>query len=184
MHAVDAQAQRAVIPQLRPSAWVRRPHNFCTPTGGDTGILHAIGVHWCIALTGTTLPYTTAELDTLATHCTAREDDATKIERQVQKSAAALLLSGQIGHQFDGLVTGASEKGTWVRIFTPPVEGKLVGGYAGLKVGDRVHVQLTHTDVQQGFIDFTRNTAPAIPASGPTGRHPSAQAIGLGTATP
>ena len=76
-------------------------------------------------------------------------------------TAAALLLSGQIGHQFDGLVTGASEKGTWVRIFSPPVEGKLVGGYAGVKVGDRVHVQLVHTDVQQGFIDFTRNNGPA-----------------------
>jgi len=113
------------------------------------------------ALSGAPLPYTTAELDTLATHCTEREDDATKIERQVQKSAAALLLSGQIGHQYDGLVTGASEKGTWVRIFQPPVEGKLVGGYAGLKVGDRVHVQLVHTDVQQGFIDFTRNAAQA-----------------------
>ncbi len=113
------------------------------------------------ALSGAPLPYTTTELDALATHCTAREDDATKIERQVQKSAAALLLSGQIGSQFAGVVTGASEKGTWVRIFQPPVEGKLVGGYVGLQVGDRVHAQLVHTDVQQGFIDFTRNATGA-----------------------
>jgi exoribonuclease-2 len=75
--------------------------------------------------------------------------------------AAALLLSSQLGHQFDGLVAGASEKGTWVHIFTPHIEGKLVGGYAGLQVGDRVHVQFVHTDVQHGFIDFTGNTGSA-----------------------
>jgi len=116
------------------------------------------------ALAGHPLPYTTAELGTLATHCTDREDDATKIERQVQKSAAALLLSGQIGAQFDGIVTGASDKGTWVRITQPPVEGKLVRGFAGLKIGDPIRVQLIHTDVQAGFIDFASN------ADGPRSR--------------
>ncbi len=111
------------------------------------------------ALHGLPAPYSVVELGALADHCTAREDDATKIERQVQKSAAALLLSNQIGRQFDGIVTGASFKGTWVRILQPPIEGKLVRGFAGLQVGDRVHVQLVHTDVQQGFIDFARDAA-------------------------
>jgi exoribonuclease-2 len=92
----------------------------------------------------------------LARHCTEQEDNAARVERQVQKSAAALLLASRIGEQFDGIVTGASEKGTWVRILRPPVEGKLVHGFEGLDVGDRVRVQLVDTDVQRGFIDFTR----------------------------
>jgi exoribonuclease-2 len=106
------------------------------------------------ALTGRPCPYTLSELGELATHCTMREDDATKIERQVAKSAAALLLSGRIGETFDGVVTGASSKGTWVRLLAPPVEGRLDRGSAGLDVGDRVRVQLLHTDVERGFIDL------------------------------
>ena len=78
------------------------------------------------------------------------------MERQVRKSAAALLLQAHVGEQFDALVTGASDKGTWVRISHPLAEGRLVQGSAGLDVGDTVRVQLTHTDVQQGFIDFAR----------------------------
>jgi len=88
------------------------------------------------AMAGAPLPYTIPELAELAKHCTEREDDATKVERRVRKSAAALLLSGRIGEQFDGLVTGASPKGTWVRVFQPPVEGRLERGFQGLDVGD------------------------------------------------
>jgi exoribonuclease-2 len=76
------------------------------------------------------------------------------VERQVRKSAAALLLRSRIGEQFDAIVTGAAAKGTWARIFKPPVEGKVVHGFEGLDVGDRVRVELIHTDVERGFIDF------------------------------
>jgi VacB/RNase II family 3'-5' exoribonuclease len=102
------------------------------------------------------LPYTGDELKDLANHCTVMENEANKVERQVRKSAAALLLESRIGEKFDAIVTGASEKGTWVRILQPPVEGKLVHGFDGLDVGDRVRVQLIRTDVEQGFIDFAR----------------------------
>ena len=108
------------------------------------------------ALTGTRSPYSNMELEDLATHCTAQEDAAEKVERQMRKSAAALLLSTRIGDHFEGIVTGASPKGTWVRIFDPPAEGRLVRGTSDLDVGDRVRVRLAHTDVEQGFIDFER----------------------------
>jgi len=99
-------------------------------------------------------PYTADELRTLAAHCTLEEDNAAKVERKVGKSAAALLLAPRIGQQFDGIVTGASDKGTWVRITGPAAEGRIVRGFEGLRVGDRVRVQLLHTDAARGFIDF------------------------------
>ena len=108
------------------------------------------------ALAADTPPYADDEVGALARHCTEQEDAATKVERQVRKSAAALLLEGRIGERFDGIVTGASEKGTWVRISAPAVEGKVVRGFAGLDVGDGVRVELVHTDVERGFIDFVR----------------------------
>ncbi|HSB90815.1 MAG TPA: RNB domain-containing ribonuclease [Anaerolineales bacterium] len=101
-------------------------------------------------------PYRKEELDVLAAHCTQGEDAANKVERQVAKSAAALLLHSRVGEQFDSIVTGASDKGTWVRPLHVPVEGKLIRGFEGLDVGDRVRVQLTSVDVQRGFIDFQR----------------------------
>jgi exoribonuclease-2 len=94
----------------------------------------------------------------LARHCTEQEDNAAKVERQVQKSAAALLLASRIGEQFDAIVTGASEKGTWVRILQPHAEGKVVRGSQGLDVGDHVRVELVDTDVERGFIDFRRSS--------------------------
>jgi VacB/RNase II family 3'-5' exoribonuclease len=108
------------------------------------------------AMMGGPAPYGIDELQVLARHCTEQEDNAKKVERQVQKSAAALLLERRVGERFEGIVTGASEKGTWVRIVRPPVEGRVVRGFQGLEVGDRVSVELVGTNVEQGFIDFTR----------------------------
>lgn len=106
------------------------------------------------ALVARSAPYSNEELEALARHCTEQEDNATKVERQVAKSAAAQLLDSRIGALFDGVVTGASDKGTWVRIFAPATEGRLVQGFEGLDVGDRVRVKLLHTDMARGFIDF------------------------------
>ena len=112
------------------------------------------------ALEGQPVPYRIEELDILAAHCTAAEDAANKVERQVEKSAAALLLEARIGEQFDAIVTGASEKGTWVRLLSLPVEGKLVQGFDGIDVGDRLSVQLSDTNVERGYIDFKKVNAP------------------------
>jgi exoribonuclease-2 len=106
------------------------------------------------ALAGRPPPYSNDELAALARHCTEQENAAKKVERQVGKSAAAMLLNSSIGQKFDAIVTGASGKGTWVRISQPPVEGKLDSGPAGLQVGDRLRVQLVSTDVERGYIDF------------------------------
>jgi exoribonuclease-2 len=108
------------------------------------------------AMEGKPAPYNKDDLDVLAAHCTEAEDAATKVERQVEKSAAALLLESRIGERFDSIVTGASEKGTWVRLLNIPVEGKLVEGFEGLDVGQQVRVQLIDTNVERGYIDFKK----------------------------
>ncbi len=108
------------------------------------------------ALEGDSWPYSKDELDALAKHCTEEEDAADKVERQVDESAAALLLESRINEQFDAIVTAASDKGTWVRLLPMPVEGKLVSGFDGLDVGDRVRVQLISINVERGFIDFKK----------------------------
>jgi exoribonuclease II len=108
------------------------------------------------ALAGSPVPYAPPELTSLATHCTEQEDAAKKVERQVRKSAAAQFLSSRIGEVFDAIVTGASDKGTWVRVLRPPVEGKLMAGYKGVDVGDQIKVKLTGLNVEKGFIDFAR----------------------------
>lgn len=102
-------------------------------------------------------PYSDGELAAIAERCTEREDAANKVERLVRKAAAAMLLQSRIGERFDAIVTGASEKGTWVRIRRPPVEGRLERGHEGLEVGDHVRVKLVHTDPARGFIDFARS---------------------------
>lgn len=108
------------------------------------------------ALAGLPPAYDVPSLERLAAHCTDQEDDANRIERQVRKSAAALLLEGRQGEVYDAIVTGASPKGTWVRVLHPPVEGRIVRGETGVDVGDRVRVRLVSTDVERGFIDFSR----------------------------
>jgi exoribonuclease-2 len=99
-------------------------------------------------------PYSNAELDTLAQHCTRQEDAAQKVERQMRKSDAALLLESRIGQHFDAIVTGVAADGVWVRLFNPPAEGKVVGGASSLKVGNKTRVQLVSASVERGFIDF------------------------------
>jgi VacB/RNase II family 3'-5' exoribonuclease len=112
------------------------------------------------ALARQPVPYSDDELAALARHCTEQAENANRVERQVRKSAAALLLAGCIGQRFDAIVTGASAKGTWVRTLQPPAEGKVVRGFERLDVGDRVRVELVHTDVERGFVDFARAAQP------------------------
>jgi exoribonuclease-2 len=107
------------------------------------------------ALAGKAPPYSAEELKQLAAHCTLQQDNAAKVERRVGKSAAALLLEPRLGQTFDAIVTGAADKGTWVRTLSPPVEGRVVQGFQGLDVGQRVRVTLTRVDVGRGFIDFS-----------------------------
>ena len=108
------------------------------------------------AIAAKPMPYNKKELDNLATQCTEQEDAANKVERQVGKSAAALLLESKIGEQFESMVTGASAKGNWVRLLDMPIEGMLKSGFEGIDVGDQIRVQLISVDVERGFIDFKR----------------------------
>jgi exoribonuclease-2 len=101
-------------------------------------------------------PYTPEELDDLALHLTDREKASQKVERFVRKAAAAVLLRERIGDSFEAFVTGASEKGTYVRLIDPPAEGRVMLGEQGLQVGQRVRVRLLATDPYKGFIDFAR----------------------------
>jgi VacB/RNase II family 3'-5' exoribonuclease len=100
--------------------------------------------------------YTAEELDVIANNCTLREEAARKVERKMKKRIAAVALSTRVGETFSGVVTGVTSQGTFVRIMTPPAEGRVVRGAEGLDVGDQIHVKLLDTDVQKGFIDFGR----------------------------
>jgi exoribonuclease-2 len=101
-------------------------------------------------------PYSEAELDAIAAHCTEREDAARKVERLMRKVVAADLLSRRIGEVFNGIVTGASPKGTYARLLNFPAEGKVIRGAQGIDVGDKVRVRLVSVDIPHGFIDFER----------------------------
>jgi len=107
-------------------------------------------------LAGQKNPYSDAELTAIAANCTLKENAAKKVERDMSKRLAAVALQNRIGEVFDAMVTGASEKGTFVRVLQPRVEGLLVQNPQGLDVGDRLRVKLVRTDVQRGFIDFAR----------------------------
>jgi ribonuclease R len=104
-------------------------------------------------------PYTHAALEAIAARCMEREDAANRVERQVRKAAAAMLLQRRIGERFDAVVTGVSAKGTWVRLRHPIVEGKLELRGGPVQVGDRLRVRLTRADPAKGFIDFALESA-------------------------
>jgi len=106
------------------------------------------------AFAGKPAPYSVDDLTALGKHCTEKENDANKVERFVKKCAAAMLLSSRIGQRFDGVISGVTPDGTWVRLSHPPVEGKLVHYFKHLDVGHRVSVRLVATDPEKGFIDF------------------------------
>ena len=101
-------------------------------------------------------PYTREELEAIAERCNLMESAARKVERQLRKSAAAILLSDRVGQTFDAIVTGVKDRGTFARLLNPPVSGRIMRGEQGLEVGDRVRVRLLSTDPERGFIDFAR----------------------------
>ena len=105
-------------------------------------------------IAGEPAPYSDDELATIAAHCTERENAANHVERIVRKAAAALLLADRIGSVFDAIVTGVNKDGTYVRLLSPPAEGRVMRGQEGMDVGERVRVKLTHTDPVKGYIDF------------------------------
>ena len=99
-------------------------------------------------------PYSEDDLNAIATHCTLMEDNARKVEREMQKRIAAVVLQKRIGQSFPAIVTGVNKYGTFVRTLDPHVEGMVVQGGKGLDVGDKVTAKLVSTDPQRGFIDF------------------------------
>jgi exoribonuclease-2 len=107
-------------------------------------------------IAGARPPYSDDELATIASNCTTKADAARKVEREMAKRIAAQAMHARVGEEFNAIVTGASPKGTFVRVLKPHVEGMLVRGKEGLDVGDRVRVKLVKTDVAAGFIDFAR----------------------------
>jgi len=112
-------------------------------------VLHAM-------MTGAPAPYSDAELAAIAIHCNEADKALRKIERDMQKRVAAVAMSSRIGEVFPGVVTGASDKGVYVRVIRPPFEGRVVQGGDGLDVGDKVNVKLIHTDPARAFIDFAK----------------------------
>lgn len=101
-------------------------------------------------------PYSDEQLESIAQNCTMKENAARKVERVMGKRVAAVALQNRIGQTFSAVVTGVAAKGVFVRVIDPPAEGRLIGGEAGVDVGDKIQVKLLSTDVERGFIDFGR----------------------------
>ena len=128
-------------------------------------------------------PYPDESLAAIAQNCTLKEDAARKVEREMQKRIAAVAMSNHIGQQYDAMVTGVNQHGTFVRVMLPHIEGMLVRGQQGIDVGDKVHVTLVRADAQRGFIDFARGTQGA---AGQPGSVPDSQSgsFAAGSRTP
>jgi VacB/RNase II family 3'-5' exoribonuclease len=101
-------------------------------------------------------PYSDDDLAEIAANCTSKEDAARKVEREMSKRIAAVAMTRRIGELFDAIVTGVTPHGTFVRVMQPHVEGLLARGQQGVDVGDKLRVKLVSTDVQRGYIDFSR----------------------------
>ena len=106
------------------------------------------------AIAGAPAPCGDDELATIAAHCTERENAANRVERVTRKAAAAILLQHHVGTVYDAIVTGVNRDGTYVRLLSPPAEGRVMRGEQGMDVGERVRVKLIRTDPDRGFIDF------------------------------
>jgi exoribonuclease II len=119
-------------------------------------VLHAM-------MTDAPPPYSDTDLAAIAIHCNDADKKLRKIERDMQKRVAAVAMSSRIGQVFAGVVTGASDKGVYVRVITPPFEGRVIQGEDGLDVGDKVNVKLIHTDPARAFIDFAMVGKRSIP---------------------
>jgi exoribonuclease-2 len=101
-------------------------------------------------------PYSDDELSAIASNCTLKEDAARKVEREMSKRLSAVAMQNRIGEVFDAIVTGVTDRGTFVRVLQPHIEGLLAQGSQGLDVGDKIRAQLIRTDPQKGYIDFRR----------------------------
>ena len=99
-------------------------------------------------------PYNKTELTSIAQLCTDRDQAAKKVERFMRKVAGALLLRDRLGETFDAIVTGVSDKGTYVRLEAPPVEGRVVRREQGMDIGEKVRVRLLRLQIEKGYIDF------------------------------
>jgi len=99
-------------------------------------------------------PYSDDELSGIAENCNVKATAERKVEREMQKRIAAVALAKRIGDKFNAIVTGVTDRGTFVRTIAPHVDGMLVEGQHGLDVGDRVQVKLLRTDPNHGYIDF------------------------------
>ncbi len=108
------------------------------------------------AALGTANPYSGEALTAVAQRCTDKENDARAVERTMRKVLAAIALADHVGDEYDGVITGRSDKGVFVRLLSPPAEGRIVRGEDGLDVGDHVRVKLTATAPEKGFLDFAR----------------------------
>ncbi|HYJ90133.1 MAG TPA: RNB domain-containing ribonuclease [Pyrinomonadaceae bacterium] len=106
------------------------------------------------AIAGEPPPYSDEELDAIADHCNQQERAARKVERKMRKVVAATVMKRHVGESFDAIVTGVTDHGTFARILRPPVDGRIVRGEHGLKIGEKVDVRLLSADPSSGFIDF------------------------------
>lgn len=132
-------------------------HDYTHSTAPNRRYADLVGQRLVKAVLGKrTAPYSEAELTVIAAHCTEREDAARKVERKMRKVAAAVLMQERIGEVFDAIVTGVSPKGTFARLLKPPVDGRVMRGEHGLRVGDKIRVKLLDTNPPRGFIDFGR----------------------------